>query len=66
MVFSFMVSVQNKSMRIPFQTAFEFYGNQTEKAYTHGIPIDKSFPEDAANRVGTSDFKSAHAFLCHI
>ncbi len=53
-------------MRIPFQTALDFNGSQAEDAYTHGIPIDKSFPEDAANRVGDSDFKSAHATLCHI
>jgi len=51
MVFSFMVSVQNKSMRIPFQTALAFHASQAE---------------DAANRVGANDFKSAHASLCHI
>ena len=66
MVFSFMVNVQNKSMRIPFQTALDFHATQAEDAYTNGIPIDKSFPKDAANRIGASDFKSTHAFLCHI
>ncbi len=44
-------------MRIPFQTALDFHPSQAEDAYTHGIPIDEFFPEDAANRVGTSDFK---------
>ena len=61
-----MDSVQNKSMRIPFQTALDFHGSEAEDAYTNGIPIDKFFPEDAVNRVGAIDFKSAHASLCHI
>ena len=61
-----MASVQNKSMRIPFQTALDFHTSQAEDTYTHGIPIDDYFPEDAANRVGDSDFRSAHAFLYHI
>ena len=57
-----MVSVQNKSMRIPFQTALDFHASQAEDAYTHGIPIDKSFPEDAANRLAALETYNKHLY----
>ena len=62
MVFSFRVSVQNKSMRIPFQTALDFHVSQAEDAYTHGIPIDKSCPEDAANRLAALETYNKHLY----
>ena len=57
-----MANVQNKVMRIPFQTALDFHGSQTEKAYTHEIPIDKSFPEDEANKLAALETYNKHLY----
>ena len=57
-----MASAQNKPMRIPFQTALDFHGSQAEKARTHEIPIDKSFPEDAANRLAALETYNKHLY----
>ena len=49
-------------MRIPFQTALDFHASQAEDAFTHGIPIDKSFPEDAANRLAALETYNKHLY----
>ena len=49
-------------MRIPFQTALDFHASQAENAHTNGIPIDKSFPEDAANRLAALETYNKHLY----
>jgi len=49
-------------MHIPFQTALDFHASQAEDAYTHRIPIDKSFPEDEANRLAALETYNKHLY----
>jgi len=42
--------MMNRS-RLPFQLAFDFHPSKAEKNDPSEVSIDKSFPEDAANKL---------------
>ncbi len=49
-------------MRVPIQTGFNFRASQLEKPYSEEIPIDKTFPEDAANELATLESYNKHLY----
>ncbi|MBW2331768.1 MAG: hypothetical protein JRF30_12885 [Deltaproteobacteria bacterium] len=49
-------------MRVPIQTGFNFRASQLESPYSEEIPIDKTFPEDAANELATLESYNKHLY----
>jgi len=49
-------------MRVPIQTGFNFRASQLERPYSEEIPIDKTFPEDAANELATLESYNKHLY----
>lgn len=49
-------------MRLPFQLAFDFHPTKAEKNNPSEVPIDKSFPEDAANKLAALESYNKHLY----
>ena len=49
-------------MRLPFQLALNFHGDKTNKTQESEIPIDKYFPEEAANELATLESYNKHLY----
>ncbi len=49
-------------MRLPFQLAFDFNWHEDEKDNASSIPIDKSFPEEAANELAAIESYNKHLY----
>jgi putative DNA methylase len=49
-------------MRVPIQTGFNFCTSQVERSYSEEIPIDKTFPENAANELAAFESYNKHLY----
>ncbi len=49
-------------MRLPFQLAFDFHPSKAEKNTPSEVPIDESFPEDAANKLAVLESYNKHLY----
>ena len=49
-------------MRVPFQLALDFCGNEPATGLTSGIPIDRSFPEDSVNELAVLENYNKHLY----
>ncbi len=57
-----MDRVRNESMRIPIQIGFDFQGSQFEQEDAYEIPIDKTFPEESANKLAALESYNKHLY----
>ena len=53
---------KNIPIRLPSQLALNFQGDRLEKTTFTEIPIDTSFPEEAANELATLESYNKHLF----
>jgi putative DNA methylase len=49
-------------MRVPIQTGFNFHASQLERPSSEDIPIDNTFPEDAANKLANLESYNKHLY----
>jgi putative DNA methylase len=49
-------------IRLPFQLAFDFHPSKVEKNDPSEVPIDRSFPEDAANKLAALETYNKHLY----
>jgi len=49
-------------IRLPFQLAFDFHPSKAEKNDPSEVPIDRSFPEDEANKLAALESYNKHLY----